>query len=307
MTDVTLDDAAFDDLYARVLEPALAPHEAERRRLVARFWRWATLGGVAGACVGIPLLILSSDGDGFQLGLFIALGIGGLAYWPLMKFQKRCKAEALTALAQALGMTYQCEDFSPPRLGHLSEFGLTDSWDRSSWEDLFEGTRAGCRFALYEASMTTGSGKNQRTVFRGQVIRIAFPKTFLGTTVVGRDNVRRWRFGGPKLEKVRLESSQFERIFEVRGTDQVEARYLVHPVFMEKLLAVEAAGSGRNIRCVFDDGDLIIAIDGGDLFEIVHVFKPLPDRDHTRKGVRQIAEVLALIDAVMAPPPPVYG
>lgn len=307
MSDIKLDDAAFDDLFARVITPALAPHEAERRQLVARFWQAIKVAAVVAACVTIPLLMRGADDDIVTLGFFIVGGAAALAYLPLARFEKRCKAAALTALARALGMTYQASDFSPPRLGHLGEFGLVDTWDQSSWEDLFSGVRAGCEFQLYEASLTSGSGKEQRTVFRGQVIRIAFPKRFLGTTVVNRESVRRWHSGQKKLDKVRLESSQFERIFEVYGDDQVEARYLVHPAFMEKLMAIEAAGAGHNIRCVFDDGDLIIAIDGSDLFEIVEVFKPLPSREETRKGVLQISKILGLIDAVMAPAPRAYG
>jgi len=306
-SDVQLDDARFEDLFERVITPALAPHEVERQRLVKRFWLAVKLGVVIAACVVVPLTMATGDSDTIYLGFLIVLGAAGLVYVPLATFEKRCKAKALNALAEAIGMTYQCEGFTPPRLGHLGEFGLVEAWDESRWEDLFSGSRGGVPFQLYETTLTTGSGKNTRTVFSGQVIRIDFPKTFLGTTVINRDSVRRWRFGAPKLEKVRLESSQFERIFEVHGTDQVEARYLVHPAFMERLMALETASAGRNLRCVFDDGDLIIAIEGANLFEVVEVFKPLPSREQTRKGVRQIAEVLGLIDAVMAPPPRAYG
>lgn len=311
MTDVKLDDAAFEDLYARVIEPALAPQEAERQRLVKRFWRAVKLGAVVGLCVTIPLMTSSADGDSLYVGLVIVGVIAGAAYIPLAGFGKRCKTTALTGLAEALDMTYACDDFDPPNLGHLRTFGLIQDWDDSSVEDLFSGTRGGSEFQLYETTLTTGSGKQRKTVFRGQVIRIAFPRKFLGTTVVNRDKVRIWNWTWgeerPKLEKVRLESSQFERIFEVTGSDQVEARYLLHPAFMERLMAIEAANAGKNIRCVFDDGDLTIAIEGSDLFEIVNVFKPLPNRDETRKGVGQVAEVLGLIDTVMAPAPKAYG
>jgi hypothetical protein len=311
MTDVTIDDAAFDDLFTRVITPALAPHEAERQRLVKRFWNAVKAGAAVAACIVLPLMIFKHDGDIVYFALMIVLVFAGIAYIPVGKFEKRCKTEALTALAGALGMTYACEDFDPPNLEKLREFSLVEGWDDESHEDLFAGTRAGSAFQLYEAHLTTGTGKERETVFRGQVITVAFPKTFLGITVVNREGVHRWTWTlgkpKPKLQKVGLESSQFERIFEVQGTDQVEARYLVHPVFMEKLMAVEAANAGKNIRCVFDEGDLIIVIEGSDLFEVVEVFKPLPDRAKTENGVKQIGQVLGLIDAVMAPPAKVYG
>ena len=109
------------------------------------------------------------------------------------------------------------------------------------------------------------------------------------------------------LQRVGLESSQFERIFEVFGDDQVEARFLVHPAFMERLMALETSMAGRNLRCAFDEAHLLVAVEGGNLFEVVDVFKPLPNREQTKKGVDELGAVLALIDAILAPPPNVWA
>jgi hypothetical protein len=304
--DLTLDQEEFDALFDGVIAPALQPYEAERRRLIRGFWRTVILGGMVGVAVAAVIAIVSRDVEGlFDVVLMIGGAVAALAWLPLSRFEKRCKTEALTALAGALKLDYRCDGFEAPNVGVLRDLGLLERWDGATYEDLWTGHLRGSAFTLYEARQTRGSGKNKRTTFSGQIIRIAFPKRFLGTTVVNRDQVRRWKKEG--FEKVGLESSEFERIFEVYGTDQVEARFLVHPFFMERLIGVEAATRGRNVRCAFLEGDLLIAIEGGNLFEVVEVFKTVPDREKTRQGVTQLTEIVGLIDAVMAPPPRVYG
>lgn len=307
MAEPSLGD--FDTLFDRVIAPALAPYEAERKTVLKRFWRLVIAGAVVGVAFAVVTGVLShqSDIEGVVIwGGIIALVAAGFSYMPVHRFEERCKARALGDLAGALGMTYASADFEPPAMERIQQLKLIDNdADSESYEDLFGGTRSGAAFQLYEARMTKRSGKNTVTVFAGQVLRIGFPKTFLGTTVVNR-NSQRW-FPPKGLQRVGLESSQFERIFEVFGDDQVEARFLVHPAFMERLMALEAAMSGKNLRCAFDGGDLLVAIEGGDLFEVVDVFRPLPDRESTRKGVGELDAVLKLIDAILAPPPNVWA
>ena len=140
------------------------------------------------------------------------------------------------------------------------------------------------------------------TVFRGQIIRLAFPRKFLGVTIVRRDMGIFNMFGEDKkrnLERVGLEDPKFEKVFEVYGTDQVEARYLVHPVLMERLMTLETGLKGERLRCGFEEGDLLIAVEGGDRFEIGDLFKPLADPKRARKIVDDLAKVMQVMNAVL--------
>ena len=51
------------------------------------------------------------------------------------------------------------------------------------------------------------------------------------------------------LKRVGFASSQFEGLFEVYSDDQVEARYLITPDFMERLIAFSDDYLGRNVQC----------------------------------------------------------
>ena len=57
------------------------------------------------------------------------------------------------------------------------------------------------------------------------------------------------------------------KTFTVWSNDQVEARYLVHPEYMERLVAIEQAFSGDNIRALFREGELLIVMESGNMFE----------------------------------------
>ena len=304
--DADLDARAFDALFEQVITPAVSTHEVERRRLVARFWRWIAIAAAVGGVAAGVIMAMTHDDDAQMIPLFAIIVAAVFGYLPLTRFQARCKAIILADLGRSLGLTYRGEGFEPPAFQRVRALGLVPSHDAATFEDLFSGERQGCPFDLYEARLTEEDDDHKtRTRFRGQIARVRFPKSFLGVTVVAREGAS---FRPPKgLKRVGLESSEFERAFEVSGSDQVEARYLVHPAFMARLIDLEKAAAGQRIRCAFEDGDLLIAMEGGDLFEVANAFRPLPDRDGVRKGLQELDAVLKLIGAVLDPPRPQYG
>ena len=75
---------------------------------------------------------------------------------------------------------------------------------------------------------------------------------------------------------------EFEDLFSVWSDDQVEARYLVHPRYVERLLEVEQAFDGQNVRTLFKGGELVIAIESDNMFESGSLARqrgPRPGRD----------------------------
>ena len=139
------------------------------------------------------------------------------------------------------------------------------------------------------------------TVFKGQCLRFQFDKTFYGRTLVTRDAGFFNRFGGGKgMQRAMLEDPEFERIFEVYTTDQVESRYLLTPDLMQKLVDLEKTFHGGKLKCCFDSGELFITLQGSDLFEPGSMFKRLDDPDRVRELLSDFAAVFNIIDVVVA-------
>ncbi|MFT5779545.1 MAG: hypothetical protein ACI837_002504, partial [Crocinitomicaceae bacterium] len=122
--------------------------------------------------------------------------------------------------------------------------------DRYSGDDLVEGTigKTAVRFSEINAEYYTtdkdGNRKYHR-IFKGIFFIADFHKNFVGETIVLPDTAeklfgklgslfQKMNISRPKL--IKLEDPIFEKAFAVYGTDQVEARYILTPALMSRIM-----------------------------------------------------------------------
>ena len=301
-----LDEATFARLYRERIEPCFRDNEDERVAAVESYKRRLMIGAPA---VLATAAIAWSWSHEFWFGFFAIVFLGviafAIAYGPLAAVGKKVKQAYCAAIADAMGASFKMGGFDPPALERMKHLRLLPGYARSSFEDLFSGSYQGCPFDLYEAHLeerhTDSKGRTRYvTVFRGQLIRMQFPRKFLGITVVRRDaGVFNVFGGGFGLKRVGLEDPLFEKAFEVWGNDQVGARYILHPVLMQRLLDLETRLKGKRLRCAFEEGDLLVAVEGGNLFEPGDLFKPLVDQTRARRIVDEISSVVRVMEQVI--------
>ncbi len=260
--------------------------------------------------IGLPFLgfiWFSPIGD---LRLFITAGVGAASVWwsrlPIQRAKKQTKSGINAAIARALGLEY-CHDCDAGR-GFLrgKSHKMFPSHDRSGFEDLWWGEMAGKPFTLHEAHLEErrGSGKNRRwvTVFRGPIITIGFARDFHGVTLLERSGRhKKMLFFGEKdnltidgrvLQRADMVHPDFEDAFTIFTTDQTEARYLVHPTYIERLIALENAFSGKDIKALFKDGELTVVLKARDMFESGSI-----DHHRDREMVEQcVGQFMAMAD-----------
>lgn len=254
--------------------------EAAKEKATSR-WVW-------GAAILMPVLAFLWFGPDLSGGLktVIALG-GGLAvgawgYQPIAEAKKTIKIGINSAIAESYGVTYEHDVEPGAEFEAAQTYGLVPDFDRSGFEDRWYGTLEGHGFNLYEAHLEErrGSGKNQRwvTVFRGVIIQMAFGRSFHSTTLLQRAGAhRKWlglggisdqvSFNGHRLDRVDQVHPAFAEVFGLFSDDQVEARVLVHPSYVEHLLKLESAFGAKELRALFIRGQVIIAAEGGNMFE----------------------------------------
>ncbi|AWW74488.1 hypothetical protein CD351_08625 [Erythrobacter sp. KY5] len=218
--------------------------------------------------------------------IFIAVAACGAAYaWGyavIAEAKKNVKVGINSAIAADLGIRYDHEVSPGWEYDTARKFSLLPSSDRRNFEDRWFGELSGHRFNLYEAHLEErrGSGKNRRwvTVFRGAIIDMGFGRDFHSTTLLQRKGKHKkwWGFGGRadhvtfdghRLDFVDQVHPDFEDVFEVYSDDQVEARVLIHPSYVEHLLELERVFGGDAVRAVFSAGELVIVVESGNLFE----------------------------------------
>ena len=312
-----MSDADFDTLWREKLEPALAAKEIERRRAVRSFVMALSV-GAALAAAGFMLIASLDDDVGalIMLPILVMIMAGAFGYNGLRKLSREIKQTLLDAIAGAYGLRYAEKPSSPARFSEFRGHGLLPHYDRTSFEDHFEGEIHGSDFELYEAHLETRhrtkNGTRWVTRFRGVLIRIDFPRNVEGVTVIVRD--KGWfnalegltrGMGDKKLKRIGLVDPKFEDIFQVYGDDQVMARYMLTPSFMERLLELETALSGKQVRAAFDQhlggGELLIAAETGDRFEPGSMFKPLADKARFRTLEEELRLVTEIIDLLVEP------
>lgn len=268
-------------LMAGPLGEWLALQNASRSQARAKSRRYIFYGVVGAVFVGTFVLIFSHNVQLTAIlgGLVFAIG-GGLAQVARKTVTDRIKSEINAAIAKALGLEFSARVTSGKTFQRAKDFDLVPGYDDSRFEDLWWGVLGTRPFTLHEAKLTEeqGSGDNKRTVnvFAGSIMTVGFNRNFIGTTLIERKSNHRGFFGGLKkqiklngiaLNLVDMVDPRFEEAFAVWSDDGVEARYLVHPDYAERLTAIEQAYSGENIRALFSEGELLIVLETGDLFE----------------------------------------
>lgn len=295
----------IDRLMAGSLGQFLEAQRSAREEAKAQAWSR----GWKAALILLPLMaagliLIPID---FGLKLWGCFFIGMLAFgWvsgPIREAKKRVKIGINEGIAEALGISYSHDGDEGREFELAKQFKLLPSHDRSSTEDYWSGVLDGYGFLLHEAHLQErrGSGKNRRwvTVFRGAIIRISSGRRFHGTTLVQRAGKHQsWfgfggrkdsvKFGGHRLDAVDMVHPDFEDTFEVWSDDQVEARYLVDPLYVERLLEMENAFEGKDVCSLFVEGDIIVAVRGGNMFE-GGTMNPERDRAMVEKCAQQFA------------------
>jgi Protein of unknown function (DUF3137) len=277
-----METAALTQLYEQDLQPIINDLEQRRRRARSR--------ALSSAAIIIPVALLLMLLLGRLIGEFglILPGIIGFVAWgwynssAQQEYRDYFKTEVIARLARLVdpNLVYQ------PGSGiNREEFRASGIYrqgiDRYSAEDYFSGAVGSTAFhfsevhAEYKTTSTDSKGRTTthwHTIFEGIFFIADFNKHFQGQTYVLPDNAesalgglgRMFQNLGSKLdgrpgELVRLEDPEFERLFVVSSTDQVEARYILSTSLMQRLSQFREA-VGSPVALAFVDSQIYIAI-----------------------------------------------
>lgn len=100
-----------------------------------------------------------------------------------------------------------------------------------------------------------------------------------------------------KMQNVNLEDTNFEKQFNVYTQDQIEARYLLTPTFMERLKSLNTSFGTKGIKCSFFDEYIMFAIPTKkDLFELGSLYKSLSSNKLVEKFYDELHSIQEMID-----------
>lgn len=179
-------------------------------------------------------------------------------------------------------------------------------------EDYFQGTlgKTAIEFSeVFARHMTTSGAASKRkthysTIFKGVFFVADFNKHFKTHTLVLPDNCNEL-FGklGQKLQSiihmrgqpVDLEDPEFEKEFCVYADDQVEARFILSPALMQRIVAFKRKWNTK-VYLSFRDSKVYIAINlKQNLFE-TRLFKTIVDYDFIKENIRFLELLIGIVE-----------
>jgi hypothetical protein len=311
MEGLPKDFGFFEERFNTSIRPGLSAREGDRVKAIAKQRNFTIIGvviAIAATAVGFGVF---HEPFGIFLGAIAGFGMYAWGTMDINKLGKETKLMLIEPVAGEFGLAYE---LAPPRPDDMMTFrslGMVPSWDRDKYEDRLTGLRNDTPFEFFEAHLeekrTTSDSKGRTrttwvTVFRGQCLVVKFHKQFQGVTKVYRDagalNFFKKLGQMGKGQRVKLEDPVFEKAFEVFSTDQIEARFILTPDFMERLLGLERTFKGKQVRCAFSGGCMFLACEGKNLLEPGSMRRSMDDLGRVREMLEDFAAIFLLIDAM---------
>jgi hypothetical protein len=258
----------FYELFVHELEPIIEPIETQRKKLVKQEILGNSLLGLS-----FLLLIITSYYRLVITGLlaFVMLVTGviiwGIAYNNKKSYISSFKENIVRRVIHFIDASLYYNPLTRVNQRDFERSGLIlQTPDNYNGDDYIEGLRGKTYFCFSELNVSKSDGDTSKTIFKGLFFIADFNKHFNCRTYV-------WSVSNPQLgffrkiftsfayalEKVNLESGEFESRFIVYSTDQVEARYILTPSFMERLVRLEQL-IGTGISFSFVNTNIYIAV-----------------------------------------------
>lgn len=305
-------EKGFAAFFEKNLKDRLQKAEDSRLELLKEYKHRKTIGYP----IFIPVILLAGIIVLYvdpQFGVFAGIGLGALLYqWiqgPVHKYRSNVKDGIIAELIKFFGEL----NFSESKkldVKLLEDSGIVPSFTTYDGGDYISGNYDGVDMEMCEVKLkqeksrkTEMTVNGNSTVFLGEMFHIKLKKTFTGKTIVKKDSGFLGNaFGGmlTKLERVKLEDPKFEKEFEVYGTDQVEARYLLTTAFMERLLTLRNTfDKNGEIQCEFSNDHLFITLfTTRNLFEAGPIEKSCLDTEDIHVFLAQMDSVFQVIEVL---------
>ena len=289
------------------LQEILARQESSRGESLKRIRNKAIIGGLVGAIVSVALVLLfPSEGDDASVWLIplVVTGLGGyfVHRQATAKFKAALKTETVPLLLKEIdaSLVYDATGSIPRKEFAASELFKGD-WDGYQAQDLISGSvgQTALRFCMLSLQATErdliqdndSSGERTVTVFEGLLFVADFNKNFSARTFINQEtgSLISDLFGS----SIELEDPEFNRMFEVRSSDPVEARYLLSPSLMERLKRLRQR---NHFRAAFKDGHLWMMLEMPAGAFDPDLTRPLTDASQTVRVLENLQRITGIVE-----------
>ncbi|MFZ9045783.1 MAG: DUF3137 domain-containing protein [Cyclobacteriaceae bacterium] len=270
------------------LSQELDQFEQERLNIIQKAKK-PRLFGLVFCLSAIPLFYFFENPIWGILTIIVGIIIFSVGEYPKKVFAKKFKEEVISKLVKHLHADLHYDPSGGFHYSFLYDQGLINtSPNRGKSEDRIHGMVGAtaidlCEQLVEKKTTTTDSKGRTKThiqqLFKGLVLSADFHKSFNGETVILPDWAENssWSWLAKKFQSssrdgnriVQLENPEFEKLFAVYSSDQVEARYLLSTSMMDRMVKLYqklSASSTCKIMIRFHNEKMIMAIDWSNNF-----------------------------------------
>lgn len=206
---------------------------------------------------------------------------------------------------KSLGYNYHCAGGMPAAFSPMSAYGVVTTtgsgfkfrgdvqgkgYDGQGFVVADVTARQTSPALAYETAKCTG--------FEGVIVSLVHPQSFTARTVIRTDLGPLQSKTLDGMKRVGIVSREFEDRFEVYSDDQIEARALLTPDFLERLLAFTHHYYGRGVQCAFLGGQFHVALEIDDRFDFVGGYDAPNFKSGSARATHEIGAMFLLLEAV---------
>ncbi len=294
----------FQELFYREIAPRMKKYEKTRKIiLISAIGIVLLLFGIA----GLILKNITDDEFALKLGvvallLFFAIIVGCVGCKVIL--EQIIKKEIMPIVCGFFpNLSWTNGRYDSSQI--FEDSGLITDYDSVTYDDIFKGAFKDVNFDIIESefikierkreySEETKSWEEKETKvtqFDGVIVKLDMNKKIQGNTVITRAAYV------PKLKRTVLEDVEFGKKFNVFTEDEIEARYLITPTFMERMKNVQTSFSSKIYSCAFYDKYILIALSTSkDLFSLGSLFASTDDSKQFFTMYEEIVSIMQLID-----------
>lgn len=202
-----------------------------------------------------------------------------------------------------IGWTYHAASPAPPAMLPMQAYGMiTSRTGRFNCLGALHGRAYNDQaFSIVDVTApdilcAQGNKRDIDPGFQGVILSLSIPQRFQSRTLIMDD------FGPANskqidgMKRVGMVDRTFEDKFEVYADDQVEARTLITPDFMERLLALSRHYLGRGVQCLFLGHELHIALKIDGRFRFSHDFTAFNAKEASQVIIAEMGSVCLLLE-----------
>lgn len=274
----------IDALYESTLAPRLQALESFRLDVRGYLIKAGLLVGIPGVLLMANDVVEAAVPDGYGWLTFVAALVGLVAGTLVAVTRYLLPASAASANYRSRfkhGVAVEVFNVVCPTAAYapfdgiapdvVAESGLFNPRGNPTSDDRVQGKIGATPFEAADLDLRYTTGGKNRTnvvVFRGLFFHLDFNKRLSGTTIVDPRDASGATLGDRSaLVEVTLENPAFAERFKVWSSDAVEARYVLTPSMMERILTL-AALSTKPVHLAFRNSRAFLGVNyGRALFE----------------------------------------